>query len=390
MTAVVEPACHGPGDAVDVIIFNETSMKTHLLTASLFVLGACVLRASAQYTPDSSTERAQRIREGGRLYSTLCATCHGANREGHRAEQANSLNTQAFLTTANRLLVDYAIRYGRPRTAMAAYADTFGGPLSSRDIEALTDYIFSFRRGDATVETAVAGDPRAGKAVYERQCRECHGVDGEGGAGAPSLNDRLFLAVASKSFIRSAVSNGRENTSMRAFAPMLTSSDLDNVSAYIKSWSSAWTLPDAVTMAASDLRHGILNGAAPAPRPEVLRSGRYVSVDWLRTAVTNSRLLLIDVRVASAWATGHIPGAQSLPYYDAERRLAELPQDETWIVTYCSCPTHLADQITDLLRRKGFRNVATLDEGIAGWVARGLPLRSAAHIADADGATTKP
>lgn len=52
--------------------------------------------------------------------------------------------------------------------------------------------------------------------LYERNCRGCHGVDGEKGA-APPLNDPLFLAIMPQAAMEDVVANGRQHSLMQAF-----------------------------------------------------------------------------------------------------------------------------------------------------------------------------
>jgi rhodanese-related sulfurtransferase len=54
--------------------------------------------------------------------------------------------------------------------------------------------------------------------------------------------------------------------------------------------------------------------------------------------------------------------------------LDRLPRDGTWIVSDCACPYELSDQLTDVLRRAGFRNTAVLNEGVLWWEQNGYPI----------------
>lgn len=84
-------------------------------------------------------------------------------------------------------------------------------------------------------------------------------------------------------------------------------------------------------------------------------------------------VLVLDVRPAAEYETNHLPFAQSMPLADLKRRLAELPADRP-IVAYCRGPfCMMAVDAVALLREQGHR-AFRLDDGVAEWRAKGLPL----------------
>jgi rhodanese-related sulfurtransferase len=87
---------------------------------------------------------------------------------------------------------------------------------------------------------------------------------------------------------------------------------------------------------------------------------------------------VVDARPPSEWHETHISGSVSLPYYDIEWRSAELPRDGTWLIAYCTCPTHLAAYVVNYLRSHGFPNSGVLDGGLHAWVGHGYPISSPA------------
>lgn len=81
----------------------------------------------------------------------------------------------------------------------------------------------------------------------------------------------------------------------------------------------------------------------------------------LSTLPADDRILLVDVRPASEFATGSLPGAVSIPIAELPRRLEELPRHRT-IVAYCRgvfCT--FADEAVQLLKANGF-NALRLEE----------------------------
>lgn len=65
--------------------------------------------------------------------------------------------------------------------------------------------------------------------------------------------------------------------------------------------------------------------------PEIKR----VTLEEAKTALDGGKVVFVDVRGASAFAAGHIPGSQSIPLNELETQLSEL-NPEDWIITYCT------------------------------------------------------
>jgi rhodanese-related sulfurtransferase len=82
-------------------------------------------------------------------------------------------------------------------------------------------------------------------------------------------------------------------------------------------------------------------------------------------------LVVLDVRPAAEYATGHLPGAVSVPVGELRRRLAELPGDRE-IVAYCRGPyCAFAHEAVAVLRDAGFE-ARRLEDGLPEWRAAGL------------------
>ncbi|MEP7181782.1 MAG: metalloregulator ArsR/SmtB family transcription factor [Betaproteobacteria bacterium] len=92
------------------------------------------------------------------------------------------------------------------------------------------------------------------------------------------------------------------------------------------------------------------------------------------------KVIVIDVRPANEFATGHLPFARSMPMADIEGRLRELPRNKD-IVVYCRGPFGLlARDAVTLLLQNGFR-ARLLDDGIAEWRVAGLPIETNVALA---------
>jgi rhodanese-related sulfurtransferase/DNA-binding transcriptional ArsR family regulator len=102
-------------------------------------------------------------------------------------------------------------------------------------------------------------------------------------------------------------------------------------------------------------------------------SFRSVTVDELREAMQEERVILLDVRPQAEYQAGHLPQAHSIPVAELEARLSELPKERE-IVAYCRGPYCVfADEAVSLLRAHGYA-ASRLQEGVAEWRHLGLPV----------------
>ena len=77
-----------------------------------------------------------------------------------------------------------------------------------------------------------------------------------------------------------------------------------------------------------------LPGTSPATEsayPEIPR----VSLADAKAAYDGKTAVFIDARPAASYASGHIPGALSIPADELPQRLGELNKN-SWIITYCT------------------------------------------------------
>lgn len=93
----------------------------------------------------------------------------------------------------------------------------------------------------------------------------------------------------------------------------------------------------------------------------------------LLARVRRGEVVLLDVRPTEEYEAGHLPGAISIPHDTLKRRLDELPKARQ-VVAYCRGPYCVfAGQAVKLLRARGF-DATRIEDGVADWRARGLPV----------------
>jgi mono/diheme cytochrome c family protein/rhodanese-related sulfurtransferase len=314
-------------------------------------------------------------------YQRYCALCHGENREGYANDHAPSLRSKQLLESGVPHSILRPLSYGREGTPMAGYLDEVGGPLTLDEAWNLTYWLFwqeDVRRVRLS-ESAVEGNVENGKPLYAANCVDCHGEKGEG-INAPALANQSALAHNKDEFIRYAIREGRDGTPMQAFKKILTSQQIDDLTAFLRSKANGWELQQSPLRRLPTKDQYILNPTGEDPEFDI-KDGKYVMAADLNHALQKGvRIILMDTRVPSVWQRAHIEGAVPMPYYtDVDAVVSDLPKDVV-IVAYCSCPRAASDHLVDQLRDRGFDNAFTLYEGVFGWMNMGYPVRRAEGV----------
>ena len=309
-------------------------------------------------------------------YQRYCALCHGTEREGGAADFAPSLRSKSLMSTIPLNFLASSIGFGRPNTPMAAYLKDMGGPLSMKEIFNIASWL-KYESGHETIaisEERVSGDLDEGLWLYSKECARCHGKKGEGKT-APALANPAFLAFASDQYIKYAIVNGRDETEMKAFDKKLSAEQINDLTVYIRSLTAGWS-PEPKKLAPYPKPEDyVINPKGKKPKFN-LREGRYVPMKEVLDAMNSKkRLIILDTRTTSEWQNAHLPGAIPIPYYISEEEIGNgLPNDKTWIIAYCSCPHAASDKIINMLRKKGYKNTAVIDEGFFKWINDGYPI----------------
>ena len=182
------------------------------------------------------------VEKGRALFGEYCAVCHGYDGQG----RVGASLTGWFASIDPEAFVRATVSDGVAGT-MPAFAQASGGPLAEQEIDDIAAYILSWRERVEPAPTptlvpvtpipevaGVTGDPTAGAQVYVRECRICHGEEGQGGVGA-TLSGPIPAAQPA-AFLRQTIGNGVAGSPMPAFREVLSADEIENVVAFILSW----------------------------------------------------------------------------------------------------------------------------------------------------------
>jgi cytochrome c oxidase cbb3-type subunit III len=186
-----------------------------LLILAIF---ACLFCAACSHSPGRPVAGSEvippsQIMDFDKLYTRNCAGCHG---RGGKGGAAISLSDPLFLAIADDFTIRRTAANGVPGTPMPAFAQSAGGMLTDRQIDAIVGGIRSWAhpnllRGEIIppYTASVPGDPHHGADVYAMYCSDCHGPDGRGGNIAGSIVNHSYLALVSDQDLRTVVIVGR-------------------------------------------------------------------------------------------------------------------------------------------------------------------------------------
>jgi cytochrome c oxidase cbb3-type subunit III len=340
---------------------------------------------------------------GAELYARICAVCHGAKGEGYKADRASALAHPEFLASASDFFLRVAIARGRPGTVMSAWSSDHGGPLSASDVDAIVAFMRTWQTQPRAVldERPRSGDAKRAEPVYARECAQCHGARGVGGPNI-QIGDRGLLATVSNGFLRHAIRKGRAGTPMPAYAEKLGDQGVEDMVALIRSFGELPAGPGQGPTATphDHAHHGHDHHhheppklSAPLPLGKVTLNPRgpdpvgfevYPKMTSAKVIhdqlAAGARMAFLDARPPSDYVRKHIAGAVSVPYYDPSPYLDKLPKD-TWLVSYCFCPTAESGALAKKLLEHGFKKVTVLAEGLGYWEAQGWKTKTSKEAA---------
>jgi len=337
--------------------------------ATVSVLVAALTSGALECDPPAEAAAQSR---GRGVYTLMCAVCHGAEREGYKADQAPSLAQQDFLASVTPTFLTAAVAGGRTNTTMSAWATDHGGPLTPPDVAAVVSFLRSWQETPSAIldETPLAGSAQRGEPIYARECARCHGPRGTGGEYLNIANPQL-LSTASDGFLRHAIRRGRPGTPMPGFRAALGDGAIDDVIAALRAWQAMAPAtpkgrPSPARPPPLPLGPVPLHPNGPDPAGFTVTPG-FTSADVVKAELDRgAKMAILDARAPSDYANSHIAGAVSVPFYAPDPYLKDLPKD-AWLVCYCGCPHAESGQLARKLMDKGFTKVTVINEGLGYW-----------------------
>ena len=193
----------------------------------------------------------EKLELGAQLYAENCAVCHGPEGQG----RVGATLAKDFSSIRPDLAIETTISNGVEGSAMPAWSQTNGGPLSEADIDALVFFILSWQTGGPPVIAAtptaiprqeltpppeVSGDPKRGAQLYDQNCSVCHGANGEGRVGATLAKD--WPSIRPDLQVKATIVRGVAGSVMPAWSQEnggpLAESDVNDLVAFILTWST--------------------------------------------------------------------------------------------------------------------------------------------------------
>src|SRR5438094_2841466 len=190
-------------------------LQTIIVVAAMIASLACTgcSNSPGRPGPDSEVIPPNQVMEFNLLCSQNCAGCHGADGKGGAAI---ALANPVFLAIADNAAIRRTVADGVRATAMPAFAQSAGGMLTDKQIDALVRGIRSWAKPEALnnvtpppYSSRAPGDAQRDADAYRTYCSSCHGADGRGGSKASSIVDGSYLALVSDQYLRTIVIAGR-------------------------------------------------------------------------------------------------------------------------------------------------------------------------------------
>lgn len=185
-----------------------------LALAALLAIGGCDANLPGKPTTASIVKRPTDILDPVVLYQQNCAGCHGAD---GKLGPAPPVGDPLYLSIVDDDTLRNTISKGRSGTAMSAFAQSEGGMLTSKQVDAIVQGMRQrWGQGQApqggTVPPYAAkapGNAQHGMAVFTTFCESCHGAEGKGTAQVGSIVNPNYLSLITDQGLRTIVIIGR-------------------------------------------------------------------------------------------------------------------------------------------------------------------------------------
>lgn len=183
-----------------------------VVTCGLLLLAGCSLPGKP--TPADIVHRPSDNLDPVALYKQNCAGCHGAD---GKLGPAPPIGDPLYLAIVDDDTLRKVISKGRAGTPMSAFAQSEGGMLTSKQVDAIVQGIRQ-RWGKPDVLQGVtappyaaksAGDSQRGANVFATYCASCHGNHGTGSDKVGSIVNPYYLTLITDQGLRTVTIIGR-------------------------------------------------------------------------------------------------------------------------------------------------------------------------------------
>ncbi|MFN4971731.1 MAG: rhodanese-like domain-containing protein [Bacteroidota bacterium] len=101
---------------------------------------------------------------------------------------------------------------------------------------------------------------------------------------------------------------------------------------------------------------------------------KYLQPRQFQEVMQKQKGILLDVRTPAEFKKGHLKGAQLMNIFDDdfEARINKLDRNAVYYV-YCGSGGR-SSECTEMMAKKGFKNVVELEGGTSNWLKNGMPL----------------
>ncbi len=197
------------------------------------------LDALVKYTLQAS--KGTGIQTGSELFADNCAVCHGQYGEGGpnptlAGDILAPISSAEFLKTRDDLTLRSIISQGQPNFGMSPFSSSYGGPLSSDQIDAIIAFMRSWESSppvELPPEVSSEEASLTGEEIYANVCARCHGTQGQGDVG-PAFNTVEFQDRYDDQTLFDMINNGREATPMIAWGEIFSTDQIQQVVRFVR------------------------------------------------------------------------------------------------------------------------------------------------------------
>lgn len=108
--------------------------------------------------------------------------------------------------------------------------------------------------------------------------------------------------------------------------------------------------------------------------PSLQRRGNRVSILQATQLINQGKGMVLDVREPAEFSAGHMREAKNIPLAELSNRIGELDKFKSKsVIVVCQSGVRSAKAVAQL-KKAGFAEAFSLDGGVAGWQAQGLPI----------------